>query len=288
MSGKEVFNRSDCCIIYNRNSGRGNNERKANRLSRKLGGVEIFPVEQYGQEDVSSHKIQIIFSGDGTISSIAHEVLASNQRPLIVLAGGGSENQLYKTLARQKNVIKTEELFSVDDLEVKTGEYRPAVVSDHGEFLVNGGFGNIETTWAKNHDMARQKVPARLASYYSYIKGLFQLYPNLTFKMVLINNPTASLKLPKDVTVSREELLEIEIEGKPAVRLLKAIIAPFLWKTGIPIPKGIFKTTIAEELKISADKDSDFTLDGECFSGDGLLTVRRSKEHLRLMVLKVS
>jgi len=284
---RETLDKSSCCIIYNNNAGRRDNEKKARKLSRKLGQVEVFPIGEYGREEVSDHKIQIIFSGDGTINSIARSVLESEKQPFIVLAGGGSENQLLRTLKLKKHTIKTSDLFSVDELEKRTSEYRPAVIDGYGEFLVNGGFGKIETAWAKNHEEARRVMPTFIASYYSYLKGLFQLYPNLTFNMVLINNPTASLKLPKDAKVSEEELLEIEIQGKPLTRFFKAILAPFLWKTGIPIPKRVLKTTVATELNIDSEKGDIFTVDGECVVGnDNKLTVKRSREHLRLLALK--
>ena len=87
--------------------------------------------------------------------------------------------------------------------------------------------------------------------------------------------------------LSEEELLEIEIQGKPLTRFFKAILAPFLWKTGIPIPKRVLKTTVATELNIDSEKGDIFTVDGECVVGnDNKLTVKRSREHLRLLALK--
>ena len=279
--------RDSYCIVYNEKSGRGHNKRSADKLSRTLGGVEVFSVEQYEQPEVLNRLVQIIYSGDGTICSIANSLLDSGQRPVLVIAGGGSENHLQKILDRKNHTVKTSDLLSLEELQKNAYDYRPCVIEDRGVFFVNAGFGNIETAWAKNLEETRKHTPAFIASYLAYLRALVELYPDrMTFNMLLADNPIGSLKLPVDEPLE-DQLIQIEIEGKPTTIFFKAFLAAFLWRVGSTMPRNLLKITTGTEFEILADNRSrEFNLDGEIATANGNLKVKRSKEHIKMLALR--
>jgi hypothetical protein len=283
------ISKSDYCIVYNQKSGRGHNKGDAATLSKKLGGINVFPISQYEQPNVSQRPIQIIYAGDGTISSISNRERESGEKPLFIIAGGGSENHLRKVLTQRGHVINTTNIFSGEALRDSVCQYYPSIVEGYGRFLVNAGFGTIETTWAKHLEKIREYLPAFVASYIAYMSALIELFPdNISLNTVVTNNPTGPLKIPIDSKLFDEQVLQIEIEGKPFDKFVKSLVAPIFWRLGITMPKGLFRVAVGAELDMAINSSGVVNLDGENVkvSGD-LKSTRlvRSKESLQMVAL---
>lgn len=283
---KELL-RDEYCIVYNEKSGDRRNRTRAQNLSHKLGGVDSISVEEYPNSGFSNRPVQIFFSGDGTICSVANNFINLDKNPFLVIGGGGSGNHLYKILERKGFVIDVPGLTKPEDLQAKSSDYTPCAVEGKGNFFVNAGFGTIEIEWAKRLGDLRRSIPASIASYVSYLQALISLYPdNLSFNMILTDNPIGSLKLPIE-DLATDQLVQIQIDGRPTAVFLKALLAAFLWRVGTEIPESIVRINTGKQFEILRDNNvQDFTLDGELLKSESKLIVKRAKERVKIVALK--
>lgn len=274
------MNKEDYFIIYNKTSGSGKCRARAESLGRQLGGATVSEVRDTEPGHFLSHRFNIVYGGDGTVSSIATDFLGREPRPKLILAGGGSENHLHKVLTQKNAIVRMPDLYTPDSLERKLFSHYPGVVEGKGIFLINLGIGKIETGWAQRLEIMRTKFPAFICSYLSYFRTLTDLYPNdLTFKMALVDSRTGPLKIPVIEKVGPRKLLTIEIEGSPAVKVVKAIAAGCFWRLGIEMPRGLFRTELVDEVALQSEETGNrITIDGETVSFKGKLKVRRARK----------
>lgn len=274
------LNKEDYFIIFNKTSGSGKCQARAESLARQLDGATISEVRDIEPDHFLQHRFNIVFGGDGTISSIASSFMDREPNPKLILAGGGSENHLHKVLTQKNAVVRMSDFQAPDSLEGKLFSHYPGEVEGKGIFLINLGIGKIETGWAQRLEIMRTKFPAFICSYLSYFKTLADLYPNdLTFKMALVDSRTGPLKIPNAENVGPRKLLTIEIEGNPAVKVVKAIAAGCFWRLGIEMPEGIFRTELVDDVTLQAEETGNrITIDGEIVPFEGNLNVRRARK----------
>lgn len=287
---------SEILLIKNSLSGNRTADRRAEEIRNRLRNVVVKDFNELQRGEIKKIPgIVMIVGGDGTINGCVGWFMKEDERPTLVIVGGGTGESFRKSVANEGATIGLKNLTDSDKLSAAILSFRSAVIKEEatGEksvFVTAAGFGQFEKNYSKYREAIRQlpsppylkrKASEALAALTTSISSggnqeefLINAYSTDRILHGVKVFPNQALSLNS----TNIGLVQIKDEN-PQVAVAKFICAVTLWRLGIKPPSSIASTHINTVFEHLPDQQgSKATLDGEVrqFDNNTNLTIRRS------------
>lgn len=301
MSCKE----SEVLIVKNPLSGRRKMTQQTEQIYNAVENPQVRNLSELEKGEIRNiPKKVIILGGNGTINACISWLSKNDERPLVLIAGGGTDNILRKVLVKNGATLSLHEVGDTEKANVQAVAFRPGIIETvdgrhQGNIIIGAGFGDFEKSWS------RHKEHIRLLPYppftRKYLAGLLAIITSLHLEKPLRDpllqiystiSTVGSLRVFSDSELGLDGaklgLVEIK-DDDPKRAVAKLLSAIILWRAKVIPPSSLAETKYSTDF-IRQGQNTEVLLgniDGEIKTIAGAETLRltRDKNNFLTMAL---